>query len=245
MSQNSQILSIRVYNGRTKTLDVEKMIKFDQESVFGRYYRSRPLDTSNMFEQFGDWVVDYTNVHSWAEEIPDVDPRSARLFTLWAEDSQTGTLLGLIRGFFVLVPFTLDKSTLHDYYSLDEGIPYYPMAIISSFRTIVTEEKQMDELLEKMREGISLNWKEVRESIIKRLSKSSKLWKRYILSFPDVIHFTFICPSFDREIIDALNRKDYRITGVMQILSSPSPLYDEATIRHHLRSAQEIIDDYP
>ena len=244
MTQDNRTLNLKVRNGRNTVLSIEKMIEFDQESIFGRFYRSRPFDTSNMFEQLGDWPVDFTNIHDWAKEIPDIDPRSARIFSLWVEDSLTEKVLGRVRGFYVIVPFTLDKTTIYDYYSLGEDIPYYPMAIISSFRTIITDEKQLDELLDIMRREISLNWKEVRNNIINSLSKSSKLWKRYVLSFPDVIHFTILCPANDREIIDALNRKDYRMTGLMQVFSSSTPSYDKATIRHHLRSAKKILNEY-
>ena len=245
LGQDSQTFSIKIHNGRKNTIGVEKITEFDQESIFGRFYRSRSFDTVNIFEQLGDWSVDFTNVHDWAKEIPDIDPRSARVFTFWAENLQTGKIVAIVRGFYIIMPFTLDKTSIYDYYALSDDTPYYPMAIISSIRTPITDEKQIDELLDRLRKAISLNWEEVRKFTIKKLPKDSKLWKRYVFSFPDVIHFTIVCPSADREIIDALNRQDYRMTGLMQIFSSPSPSYDEATIRHHLRSAQEIIDDYP
>jgi hypothetical protein len=239
---DTQTINLKIHNGRKKPLDVKQMAEFDSKSIFERFFKSQTYDASNMFELMGDWVVDFTNLHDWAKEIPDIDPKSARIFTLWAEDSNTREILGLIRGFYILLPFTLDKATIHDYYSLAEDVPYYPMAIISSFRTIITEEKLIDKLLEQIREAMGRNWKEVREETIRRVPKESKLWKRYVFSFPELIHFTIVCPSSDREIINAVNRLNYRMTGVMQIFSSPSPSYDEATIRHHLRSAQEIID---
>ncbi|MFX0212433.1 MAG: hypothetical protein ACFFDT_41045, partial [Candidatus Hodarchaeota archaeon] len=105
------------------------------------------------------------------------------------------------------------------------------------------EEHKLEFLLEQMRKGISSNWKEVRKKTIKRLSKGSDLWKRYVFSFEEVIHFTFLCPSIDREMIDTLQRNNYRISGVMQLLSSSAPSYDEATIKHHLLSSQKMLKE--
>ena len=244
LDQESQNLEIKIHNGRKKTFSIDQMIEFDNDSIFGRFYDSKPLDTSIMFEQLGDWVLDFTNAHIWAEGIPDIDPQSARIFTLWAEDPETGKILGRVRGFFVLIPLTLNISTIYDYYSFEGEIAYYPMAIISSFRTTYIEEKHLDSFLEQIRTEISFYWKEVREDVIKRLPKESKLWKRYVYSFPEVIHFTILCPAFDREMIRALNRIDFKISGVMQIFSSPSPLYDEAIIKDHLLSAQKTVNDY-
>jgi hypothetical protein len=189
----------------------------------------------------GDWVVDFTNMHDWAKEIPDIDPRSARLFTLWAEDTKTGKILGIVRGFYLIVPFTFDVISVRDYYSLSEEIPYYPMAIISSFKTTITDEDHIDELLNQMRRAIALDWKKVRKKAIKEIPRTSKLWKRYVLSFEDLIHYTIVCPSVDREVIDALNRLTYRMTGMMQIFSSPTAEYEEVTIQSHLRSVQKYL----
>ncbi|MFX0151052.1 MAG: hypothetical protein ACFFAJ_09750 [Candidatus Hodarchaeota archaeon] len=243
MRKNEQLLNIIIYSGRQNALDVKRMNEFDLKSINEKFYPSRDIDSSSLFEQFGDWCVDFTNVHGWAEEIPDIDPRSARLFTLWAEDGNTGDILGLARGFFILMPFTLTPSTITEYYSFKEDMTYYPMAIISSFRTIIKDEPKLDFLLGQIRKELSSNWKEVRKNTIKHLSKGSDLWKRYVFSFEEVIHFTFLCPSIDREIIDTLQRNNYRITGVMQLLSSPAPSYDEATIKHHLLSSQKMLKE--
>ena len=241
--KSDQVLNVIIHNGRHNALDVEQILEFDINSLTEKYFPTRDIDSSILFEQFGDWCVDFTNVHGWAEEIPDIDPRSARLFTIWAEDEDTGDVLGLARGFFVLMPFTFSPTTMKEYYLLQEDMPYYPNAIISSFRTMIKEENELDFLLDQMRKGISSNWKEVRKNTIKHLSKGSDLWKRYVFSFQDVIHFTFLCPSIDREMIDALQRNNYHISGVMQLLSSSSPSYDEATIKHHLRSSQKILKE--
>lgn len=127
---------------------------------------------------------------------------------------------------------------------IEEDVPYYPMAVISSFRTSIRDEKTLDCFIDQMKEGISLNWKELRNKIIKRLLKGTDLWKRFILSFDQVIHFTFLCPSIDRELIDALHRNNYRISGVMQLLASTSPAYDETTINQYFRLAKKTLSEF-
>ena len=243
MGTDDRRLNIRIYNGREQAIDIERMAEFETRSIFGRLFHGRDMDTTSLFEQLGPWVLDFTNVHGWSEEIPDIDHRSARLFTIWAEDKDTGEVLGIIRGFFVLAPFAITPRTMREYYMLQEDVPYYPLAIISSFRSIIHREKELDAFLDEMRESISTNWKILREKTIKHLLKGSDLWKRYVLSFDRIIHFTFLCPSIDREIIDALQRNNYRISGVLQLLASPSPSYDEATIKHHLISVQKLLDE--
>ncbi len=243
LRKNDQTLNLIIHDGRQNALDVDRLKDFDLKSVSEKFFPTRDIDSSSLFEQFGDWCVDFTNVHGWAEEIPDIDPRSARLFTIWAEDENTQEVLGLARGFFILMPFTLSPTTIREYYSPQEDMTFYPMAIISSLRTRIKEEKKLDFLLDQMRKKISSNWKELRSNTIKLLSKGSDLWKRYVFSFEEVIHFTILCPSIDREMIDTLQRNNYRISGVMQLLSSSSPSYDEATIKHHLRSSQKLLKE--
>ena len=241
--KNNRILNLILHNGRQKALDVVRLEEFDLKSISEKFFPNRDIDSSSLFEQFGDWCVDFTNVHGWAKEMPDIDPRSARLFTIWAEDANSGDVLGLARGFYILMPFTLSPTTIREYYLPQEEMTYYPMAIISSLRTMIKEENQLDFLLDQMRKEISSNWRELRKNTIKILSKGSDLWKRYVFSFEEVIHFTFICPSIDRELIDTLQRNNYRISGVMQLLSSSAPSYDEATIKHHLRSSQKVLNE--
>lgn len=219
------------------------MIIFEQKSMIERYFESREFETSTLIEIFGPWAIDFTNLHGWSKEIPDIDPRSARLFSIWAEDASTNEIVGVASGFFLLVPFTFSLTQVREYYSPKENVPYYPMAIMHTMRTTIKEERQLVLFLDRLREGISLNWEECRKNVINHLPKKSELWKRYVLSFENIIHFTFLCPSIDREIIDALTRSNYRISGVMQLLASPAPSYDHITIEHHLRAAQKILDE--
>jgi hypothetical protein len=235
--------NIKIYDGRKKPIDMGRMTELENNCVIERLFSGRALEIAAIFEQLGPWIIDFTNIHVSSKEIPDIDDRSARLFSLWAEDTDTKKLLGLVNGFFMVMPFIISQPSVRDYYTLQEDIPYYPMAVVTSFRTIIQEETKLDWFLDQMRGAISQNWKEVREKTIARLPKGSELWKRYILSLDSIIHYTFLCPSIDRELIDALQRNDYRISGVMQLLASPSPAYDKATLAHHIREAKKMISE--
>lgn len=116
------------------------------------------------------------------------------------------------------------------------------MAIISSFQTILKDEEHLIELLDQVREEILKNWQELRDRMIKTLEKTD-LWKRYVLSFERIIHFSFLCSAIDRVLLEALRRKDYRITGVLQMLASPTPSYDQAMVASHLNDAKRIIKE--
>ena len=61
--------------------------------------------------------------------------------------------------------------------------------------------------------------------------------------FDKIIHFSFLCSSKDRELIDSLRQKDYRTTGVMQLMSSPTGSYDQAMIKSHLKAAKKIVEE--
>ncbi len=238
-----QFYNIKIYDGRKKPIDVERMIELENISVIENLFSGRAIELATWFEKLGPWPIDFTNIHVWSKEIPDIDDRSARLFSLWAEDTDTNRVLGLVHGYFMVMPFIVSPSSIKDYYALQEDVPYYPMAIVKSFRTIIQEKNKLDWFLDQMRGAISQNWKEIREKTIARLPKGSELWKRYIFSFDNIIHYTFLCPSIDRELIDALERNDYRISGVMQLLASQTPAYDEATLTHHIRGAKKMISE--
>ncbi|MFX0141114.1 MAG: hypothetical protein ACFFDN_46175, partial [Candidatus Hodarchaeota archaeon] len=222
---------------------VERMTEFENKSAFDRLFSSPAIELTTAFEQLGPCAIDFTNIHVWSKDIPDIDERSARIFSLWVEDTDTKNILGIVHGFFMVLPFIVTPTSVKDYYALKEDTPYYPMGIVRSFRTIIREKKKLDWFLDQIRDAISQNWKELREKTITRLPKGSELWRRYILSFDNIIHYTFLCPSIDREVIDALQRNDYRISGIMQLLASPSPAYDAATLAHHIRGAKKMISE--
>jgi hypothetical protein len=45
------------------------------------------------------------------------------------------------------------------------------------------------------------------------------------------------------ELIDSLQRNNYRITGIMQLLTSPSPSYNEASVKHHILAAKKQLKE--
>ncbi|MFX0174369.1 MAG: hypothetical protein ACFE9L_21030, partial [Candidatus Hodarchaeota archaeon] len=55
-------------------------------------------------------------------------------------------------------------------------------------------------------------------------------------------HFSFMCSSFDRELIEALRRKNYRMTGILQMFASSTPSYDQAMVSSHLREAKKLLE---
>ncbi|MFW9991528.1 MAG: hypothetical protein ACFFD4_05675 [Candidatus Odinarchaeota archaeon] len=237
------IKRLRFYNGREHSIDKEQLYEFETKAVIDRYYSGRDIDASTLLEDLGPTVLDYTNVHHWSKEIPDIDKRSARLFTMWAEDEETGAIVALFRGFYVLLSYKWGTTYLKDYYFFNETVPYYPIAVVSSFRTTVRDE-QLDELLDRTRKEIELNWRGLRQQLIETLEKNTDLWRRYVLCFDKIVHFSFLCPSIDRELIDSLRRNDYRTTGVLQLLASPTASFDQIMIKLHLKEAERIMKKY-
>ncbi len=241
---SSFINRLRFFNGRYNSIDNERLYNFELKALLNRYYPDYETETINLIEELGSCMIDYSNSQHWSREIPDIDPRSARLFSIWAEHEETKEIVVLCRGFFILQPFFIGKTQLHEYYFYEEDVPYYPTAIFSTFRTIIRDVGQLSELLDLVCREIDQNWRELREHLIKTLNKNTDLWKRYVFSFDKIVLYEFQCPSIDRELIDALKRKKYRMTGIIQLLSSPSPSYDQITIENHLKQAKKIIEDH-
>ncbi len=234
--------NLKFYDGRYHSIDKERLNKFEMEAVINRIYGGRNITSTNLIEDLGPIQLDFTNIHPWSEEIPDIHVNSARLFTLWAENIESRDVILILRGTYILLPFKWEESTLKDYYDLTrEDLPYYPVAVISSFRTTIKEEIQILKILDRIKSEIELNWRILRKRVIERLNPRSDLWKRYILCFDRIIHFSILCPSIDRELIDALRMKNYRTTGVFQLLASPAAAYDQAMINSHLTEAKKLI----
>lgn len=242
MSTN-QIKRLTFYNGRTHYIDKERIFKFEMEAVINRFYSGRPINSTTLIEDLGPIQLDFTDVHPWAPEIPDINERSARLFTLWAENGETKDVILILRGIYVLLPFQWGESSLLEYYNLAEDLPFYPLAVISSFRTTFRDEYLILQLIDRTKEEIEHIWRKLRQSVIDRLEEGSNLWKRYVLFFERIIHFSFLCPSIDRELLDALRMKNYRTTGVMQLMASPASSYDQAMINSHLLDAKQLIEE--
>ena len=245
MNRSKKLLPMKLkfHDGREKPIPLTKMAIFENNSVYHRLYGGEETDLRTVIEEIGLCALDFKNVHEGSEDITDIDIRSTRLFTIWGENSETGEVVGLIRGFVLLLPFsTPSPPDWYEFYSLRDTVPMYPMAIISSIRAISLNRENWDEFITQLLKQISLIWQKVRKKTISRLPEGSPLWKRYIFSFEDIIHFSFTCPSIDREIIEVLKRRGFRITGFLQLLSSPSPVYDHAAIDHHIKKAQKIVN---
>lgn len=238
---NHRIDQLKFYDGRTHAIDKKRLSEFETKALLSRFYSGRNMESTTVVEDLGPLAIFYTNVQPWAEEIPDIDKKSARVFTIWGEDRDTKEIITLLHGFFVVFQFEYEKETIEDFYSLKETVPYYPWAIISSFLTIFSEQKQISNLLDRVIEEIQKHWVKRRQNVIQTLKKT-ELWKRYVLSFEKIIHFSIMCSSFDRELIEALRRKKYRMTGILQMFASSTPSYDQAMVSSHLRKAKTMLE---
>ncbi|MFX1251762.1 MAG: hypothetical protein ACFFCZ_09155 [Promethearchaeota archaeon] len=241
---NSFTKRLRFYNGRYYSIDNERLYNFELQTLLNRYYPDYETEAINLVEELGSFMIDYSNAQHWSEEIPDIDPKSARIFTIWAENEDTKEIVVLCHGYFILQPFFIGKNQLREYYFYEEDVPYYPTAIFTTFRTIIQDVVQLNQLLDRVCVEVDQNWRELRAHLIKSLKKNTALWKRYVFSFDKIVLYEFQCPSIDRELIDALKRKKYRMTGIIQLLASPSPSYDQITIENHLKHAKKIIEDH-
>ncbi len=235
------ITQLKFYNGLSHFIDKDRMTEFEEKSLSDRFYSGRDVSTETVIEELGPIAIHYANVQPWAQEIPDIDRKSARAFSLWAEDNNTNEIVTTVKGFYALIPLQWGKETIREYYSFSENVPYYPMVVISSFLTIINEESQLERLVERVREEIQKNWQDLRERMINTLEKTD-LWKRYVLSFDSIIHFSFLCSAFDRELVKALQKSNYRITGSLQMLASPTSSYDDAMIAAHLSGAKKVLE---
>ena len=231
---------LRFYDGRVDSIDKERLLKFEISSIINRFYPNRKVEAAEVINEIGPIHIDFTNIQHWSKEIPDIDERSTRLFTLWAEDEQTKDVVLILRGYYVLVPLRFGEDALRGYYYSPEDTPCYPMVVISSFRTIYDTVSDMFEVIDRVKEEIELNWSKLRQNLIDTLEKT-KLWKRFVLSFDKIIYFSFMCPSIDRELLEALKRKGFRTTGIMQLLASPTTSYDEVLVKSHLKEAKKIV----
>ena len=213
------IKKLKFYNGLSHHIDNERMTQFEEKSLSDRFYSGRDVSTETVIEELGPIAMHYANVQPWAKEIPDIDQRSARIFSIWAEDKDSKEVVTSVKGYYALIPLQWGKETIHEYYTFSENVPYYPVVLISSFLTIINEENLLDQLIDRVKAELRKNWKELRQRMIENLEKTD-LWKRFVLSFENIIHFSFLCSGFDRELVKALRKNDYRITGTLQMLAS-------------------------
>ncbi|MFW9996872.1 MAG: hypothetical protein ACFFD4_32825 [Candidatus Odinarchaeota archaeon] len=232
---------LKFHNGHFNAIDEKRISGFEAKAIIDRFYFGQNVDVTAIIEDLGPTVVLFSNVQPWSGELPDIDKKSARLFTIWAEDEKTKEVITIIQGFFILSPFKFHgEETFVDYYYFKENVPYYPIAIISGFLTVLNAEL-IDDLLERLIEEIQKYWGELRQRVIESVSKTN-LWKRYVFSFEKIIHFSFVCPSFDRGLFEALRRKNYRVTNVLQLMASPTPSYDQAKVKTHIEEAKRTLE---
>jgi len=160
---NSSIINqLRFYDGRKYSIDQKRIADFEMRAIINRYYHGEDIDVSTLIEDLGPINLDFTNIHPWAEKIPDIDRRSARLFTIWAEDEKTKEVVVILRGFYVVLSFTWGKSQLSEYFGLADDSPYYPIAVITALRTAIYEDNKLSVLLDRIKNEIELHWRELR-----------------------------------------------------------------------------------
>ncbi|MCK5347385.1 MAG: hypothetical protein KAR20_28440, partial [Candidatus Heimdallarchaeota archaeon] len=76
--------NLQFHDGLKESIDVERMTEFDVDSILNQLYDNRDVDSSELLQELGPWALDFSNIFGWSENIPDVDPQSARLFQIWA-----------------------------------------------------------------------------------------------------------------------------------------------------------------
>lgn len=232
---------LQFHDGRTNAIEKDRLIQFEIRSVLDRFYQNRTLNAAKVLDDIGSIHVDYTNIQDFHSEIPDIDKRSARLFTLWAEEIDTKEIALILRGFFILVPFDYSKEALKYYYYHEA--PSYPMALITAFRTIYEEVEILSNVIDQVKGALLTHWKALRLILINTLKKT-KLWERYVLSLDQLIYYSFLIPSLDRELISALKRTNHRTTGIMQIMASQTPSYNQVQMKNHMEGAKKIINEH-
>lgn len=233
---------LRFYDGRVNFIDKKRINTFETRAIFDRFYSGSTTDVNTVIESLGPTCLFYSNVQPWATEIPDIDSRSTRLFTIWGEDQNTNEIIVLLRGYYILPPFIMGSDTIKDYYFFSETSSYYPIVIISSFLTVLHDLQELGKLLRRTEVEIQKNWQELRQRVITSYEKTD-LWKRYVLSFDKIVHFSYVCSSFDRELAEALREKNYQMTGALHVFASTTPSYDQAMVAAHIDEAKKILNE--
>ncbi len=242
MKKGEVIENLQFHDGRKEPISHDRLVQFDLSSVVDRFYQKQTIDASAVISDLGPIHIDYTNIQDWAEDIPDIDKRSARIFILWADNPATKEVVLLLRGFFILVPFEFGMEQLKEYHTRHDTA-CQPMAIISSFRTVLDDVEILVKLLERVENEINRYWQEMRMRLIETLEKNY-LWERYVYSLETVSYISYLCPSMDRELLAALKQKNYYSTGVLQVMASPTSSYDQVSMQSHLNKAKGIIKSY-
>jgi hypothetical protein len=227
------------HDGIVDAIDGDRMVVFETQSMIERHNYSIFTESNIILDELGPAAIDFADIHEYARLIPDINEKSARLFTIWVEDADTSNIVAITKGHIILHPF--DLSYVHGYYQgKDDMRPFYPKVLFTSFRTVLKGEEMITSIISQLLIAIEKKWKAIREYVINKVN-DKELKKRYILSFDNIIYFTFLLPSIENEVIRALQRKKYQISGIMQILSARTSSYNQAVIDHHVKTAVEQI----
>ncbi|MBD3405955.1 MAG: hypothetical protein GF411_07500 [Candidatus Lokiarchaeota archaeon] len=235
------MMQIIFHDGRVKQATSDQMAKFDSESVIELLYESTERGTVHVTEETGPYVIDFSNIHPWGKEIPDIDKRSTRIFSIWAENQSEKKIVGLAQGYYLLFPFSWGVASLDEFYNPSGEVPYYPMCLFTSLRTTLNDN-EFEPFFDQLLNAIEKNWQKYRNQAIDIIERGSPLWKRFVLCFDKIIHYTVLCPSADRRLIEMLKKRSFNLTGVIQVLALMSQSYDKAALENHMRTAKSLID---
>lgn len=232
---------IKFHDSREKSIDQARMIKFEEE-YFNKIIVGDITNSPRIMADIGAIMVDFMETMEWGESLPDIHPKSSRLFSFWGEDTKTKKVVVIVRGTIMLVPFT--HGTTEGYYAdRSEKFSYYPVAIVNSIKPLYKDLDKLENLLDLIYIQINMQWSKLKKTAISNLSGNGLLLKRFNSSVDRVLQYSFICPKEDRELEKALRLKNYQITSILEVLTSPDPSYDKVELDHHIQRSLEIIDE--
>lgn len=119
-----KIQQLRFHDGLSSSIERERLFNFEMNAVIDRLYgkEGKKIHSTTLMEELGPINIDYTNLHKHlTDHIPDLDSRTARLFSLWAEDPKTKEIIVILRGYYIVIPFKWGSETIRDYYFYDDN----------------------------------------------------------------------------------------------------------------------------
>lgn len=240
----TKIDDFKFYDGTQHFIDTKRMIEFEKKAVMEKYFNKENIIAKDLIETLGPFQFDFTNMMEWSTNIPDINPKSARLFCLWVEDINTKKVVAILRGYIFLISFDWSLSSVDDYFEVkDHDIPYYPYIVISSFRNIFTTYKEIEDLVLASKKAIQKHWKSLRIKVINQLPKNSDLWNRYVASVEELISISILFPSFDLKLQNVLKELNFTTSSVFQLASSPTKTFNKAMIKDHLSQVKKFKKD--
>ena len=70
------------YDRQIQPIDKKRMSKFDKTAFHDRYYPDQNIITNELINELGAFAIDFTNIHSWYHELPDIDDRCKAVHNL-------------------------------------------------------------------------------------------------------------------------------------------------------------------